>query len=269
MIAAALIVLSLALLQGAPPAAAPPTTRPGVDPAKVAEAHGRSKLPPGAVFHGRITVAFGPNKMLDGAEIWFKPSGAVVRIEANGATAVADGKTAWISPPDAKMPKPRFQLYTWPYFAMVPFKLDDAGASLAPMPPAAMSGDAGEAMARAKMTFSAGTGDSPDDWYVLYVDPQNRLKAMAYIVTYGTDAAKAQPQPHAIVYDDFTDVPGPDGKPTGVIVAARWSFRAWSPETGVGGDEAGSATLSGLELTMPPAGLFDVPAGAREVPAPG
>ena len=259
----ALIVAALAVSQS------PPATRPAVDPAAVAQAQGRDKLPPDAVFHGKITVSFGPNKMLDGAELWFRPSGAVVRLEAGGATAVADGKTAWVSPADAKMAKPRFQLYTWPYFAMVPFKLDDSGVNLAPMPPAPMSGDKGKAMARAKMTFAAGTGDAPDDWYVLYVDGQNRLKAMAYIVTYGTDTAEAEKEPHAIVYDDFRDVPGPDGRPTGVTVPTRWSFRHWSIDAGVGEQEIGSATLSGLELVAPPAGAFDVPPGAREVPAPG
>ena len=63
-----LILASLASLQDAPPA-----TRPAVDPAAVAEAHGRSKIPADAVFHGRITVQFGENKLLDDAELWFKP----------------------------------------------------------------------------------------------------------------------------------------------------------------------------------------------------
>ena len=250
------------------PAAAPTTRASSVDPAAVAAAHGRSKIPPGTVFHGKLTVRFGDNNLLDAAEIWFKPSGAVVRLEADGATAVADGRTAWISPPDADMPMPRFQLYTWPYFAVAAFKLDDAGANLAPMPPAA-TGDAGpQPMSRAKMTFDAGTGDAPDDWYVLYVDGQNRLEAMAYIVTYGKTKQQAEAEPHGIVYRDFADVPDADGKPTGVRMSASWSFRTWSPESGFGGDEIGTATLAGLELVPPPPGAFDVPAGAREVPAP-
>ena len=33
---------------------------------------------------------------------------------------------------------------------------------------------------------AAVTGDAPRDWYILYRDPQSdRLRAMAYIVTYG------------------------------------------------------------------------------------
>ena len=266
--ALALFVTTLALLQGAPPSGSP-TTRPGVDPAAVAAAQGRSKIPAGTVFHGKLTVQFGDSKLLDDAEIWFKPSGAVVRLEAGDATAVADGKTAWISPPDAKLPRPRFQLYTWPYFAMAPFKLDDAGVKLEPMEPLAMTDpDRGEiTLKRAKMTFTAGTGDAPDDWYVLYVEPDGRLGAMAYIVTYGKTKQQAEAEPHAILYGDVIDVPGPDGKPTGVRLSTSWSFRNWSPDKGMA-DSVGSATIAGLELIAPPADLFDVPADAREVPAP-
>ena len=251
------------------PATAPATRATSVDPAKVAEAHGRSKLPANAVFHGKITVKFGDSKMLDDAEIWFKPSGAVVRIETDGATAIADGKTAWISPPDAKLPRPRFQLYTWPYFAVAAFKLDDAGVRLEPMGPATIGQFSSRRHDRAKMTFAPGTGDAPDDWYVLYVSDAGRLEAMAYIVTYGKTPQQAEAEPHGIVYDEFVDVPDADGKPTGVKMSARWSFRGWSPDAGFGEDEIGSATLGGLELVPPPPGAFDVPADAREVPAPG
>ena len=202
-----------------------------------------------------------------------------MRIEVDGATAVADAGKTYVSPPDAKLPRPRFQLYTWPYFAMAPFKLDDAGVKLSPMEPATTENPYDGPYARAKMTFAAGTGDAPDDWYVLYVDtekhdvpyrgstPPHVLKAMAYIVTYGKTLEQAEAEPHAIVYGEFIDVPGPDGEPTGVRLSTSWSFRNWSPDKGME-DAVGSATITGLELIAPPPGAFDKPADAREVAAP-
>ena len=240
---------------------AAPAAPAAVEPAKVAAAHGLDKIPAGTVFHGRLTVTFGGNTLLDDAEIWFTPDAATVRIETSGTVAVANGGGTFVSPPDAKLSMPRFQLYTWPYFAMAPFKIGDAGVKLAPMPPA-------DGKARARMTFAPGTGDAPDDWYVLYVNAKQQLAAMAYIVTYGKTQAEAEKEPHAIVYGDFADVPGPDGRPTGVLVSTRFSFRHWSADTGVGDEEIGGATLAGLELIAPPAGAFDKPAGAKEVKAP-
>lgn len=39
----------------------------------------------------------------------------------------------------------------------------------------------------AKLTFEKGIGDAPDDWYVVYTDPENNtMQAAAYIVTFGS-----------------------------------------------------------------------------------
>jgi hypothetical protein len=34
-----------------------------------------------------------------------------------------------------------------------------------------------------KLTFKSGTGDAPDDWYVVYADKKTNLLETAYIVT--------------------------------------------------------------------------------------
>jgi hypothetical protein len=37
-----------------------------------------------------------------------------------------------------------------------------------------------------RMTFDSGVGDSPDDYYVVFVDPENyQMKATEFVVTYG------------------------------------------------------------------------------------
>ena len=250
---------------------AAPATRPGeVGPlvAEVEAAHGRGEVPAGHVLHGTITVTFGENALLDAAEIWFDANGGLVRIETgDGATAVLDGTTAHLSPPDADIPRPRFQLLTWPYFAVNAFKLRDGGADLAMMDPAPLR-EGEQPMRRMLLTFAAGTGDSPDDWYVLYLDDAGRLVSSAYIVTYGTPAAEAEQEPHAIVYADFQDVPLPDGTNSGVVLSPTWTFYDWSEADGLVGEPRGSVEIEDLRFVETPAGAFDAPRDSREVVAP-
>ncbi|MEM1012106.1 MAG: hypothetical protein AAGI46_07790 [Planctomycetota bacterium] len=230
----------------------------------VADAHGRNALPSGLVLQSPITVNIGGNTMLEGADMTFHSNGALVRIEAGGDTAVFDGQTAWVTP-DATMPIPRFQLLTWPYFAVMAYKLDDGGAVLEPMASAPLR-EGEDPMTRAKLTFTDGTGDSPEDWYILYLNDDNQLIASAYIVTYGKTAAEANP-PKAIVYEDYTNVPGPDGE-TAAVLSPTWSFFAWDENKGLVGEAVGKVTLDDLRFVAPSEDVFEKPEGAAEVEAP-
>ena len=98
---------------------------------------------------------------------------------------------------------------------MLPFKLDDAGTTLRPMDEAALDARDDAAMRRAKLTFGTGVGDSPDDWYILYLNDDDTLAAAAYTVTYGKTVAEAEADPHAIVYNNVVDVPDADGEADG------------------------------------------------------
>jgi hypothetical protein len=121
----------------------------------------------------------------------------------------------------------------------------------------------------ARLTFAGGTGDTPDDWYVLYRDPQtSRLAAMGYVVTWGRDLEQAEAEPHAIVYDDFTPVGG-------AMIPTTWRFYRWSLEDGIQGDPIGRLELTGVHLVESlaelPEGVFARPADARaeEMPQAG
>ena len=227
--------------------------------AAVASAQGADKMPAGKVIRAGITVEFGGKTPVDGT-LTFTPGGGKSRLEQrDGTVAVFDGRHAWVA--GGKLPRARFNLRTWPYFALAPFKLGDPGATLKPQ---GMKGLDGKQYFVARMTFDAGTGDSPDDWYLLYREQDTgRLKAMVYVVTYG-GKNPADVQPHAIVYSDFKTVDG-------VTFATTWTFRNWSAETGLYGDPVGHATLKDLAFVDPPPGAFDKPAGATEdvVPAAG
>ncbi len=92
-----------------------------------------------------------------------------------------DGKVAWTTSTDIKI-NPRFWALTPFYFVGVPFVFADEGVNLEP---------AGEIVFEertydlVRATFSEGTGDAPDDFYVVYVDRETgRVGGVRYVVSY-------------------------------------------------------------------------------------
>ncbi|MEM8931563.1 MAG: hypothetical protein AAGE94_10325 [Acidobacteriota bacterium] len=227
----------------------------------VERAHGEASWDRQQVLQADIVVEFRGNTMIDGT-MWTDTPVGKTRFElADGTVLIFDGDTAWTSPADAAFQGTRFHVLTWPYFLAAPMKLDDPGTHVETL------GDRpfaeGRALPAAKLTFDAGVGDSPEDWYVLYRDPAtDHLVGMAYIVTFGTAVEKAEEEPHAIVYSDPVEVDG-------VTLFQRWVFHDWSAEKGIFGDPIGRVELSNLRFVEPAANAFERPADAREEAAPG
>lgn len=227
----------------------------------IEKSHGLDAWRSHRAFQTGISVEFGGSKIFDEAMMMFTTDGGKVRMETkDGVALVFDGKDAWVSPASADFPQARFHLLTWPYFLAVPFKLSDPGVNLSGLGEKELNG---KPHAAAKMTFDPGTGDSPDDWYVVYRNPETeRLSAMAYIVTYGTSLEKAEREPHAIVYDDFVDVEG-------ATVPTTWMFYNWNETQGVNGEPIGKVKLSQPHFITPPADAFNKPADAKRDDVPG
>jgi hypothetical protein len=239
----------------------PVESLPGV--AEIERAHGRDAWARRHALRCDLVVEFGGKTTVDGT-LTFTTDGTRSRIDLkDGARLTFDGERAWVSPDSATFPMARFHLLTWPYFAAVPFKLRDGGVRVGWMGDQPL-GD-GRQYPAIRLTFAPGTGDASRDWYILYRDPQtDRLKAMAYIVTYGKAAGDRPEDPHAITYDDFRTVDG-------VTLATRWTFTDWVPGKGISGDPVGRATLKNLRFVTPPPGFFARPtSGAKEdvVPQP-
>ncbi len=211
-------------------------------------------------FQTDALVEFGGNKIFDGTML-FTTNMSKIRIETrDGVNLLFDGTDAWVSPASADFPGARFHLFTWPYFLSVPFKLGDPGVHLEDKGMLKLNDGMHPA---AKMTFSAGVGDTSDDWYILYRDPKTGyLSAMAYIVTYGTTVEKAEKEPHAIIYDDFMEV-------NGVTVPTTWMFYNWNETEGAHGEPIGKVELSNLRFVSPPAAAFAKPADAKRDELPG
>lgn len=204
-----------------------------------------------------IELFFGGNKRLDGT-VYAKTNSTGVRIErADGATLVYDGEQVYKTPADADWQGARFDIFTWQYFFMAPFKFTDPGTNWEPMADATMDG---ETYACAKLTFEPGTGDAPDDWYIAYKDQEtDRLQGLAYIVTFGgKEQEEAEVEPHGITYHDYETVDG-------VPIAKTWKFWLWTEEEGMKMDQTiGEATISNVRF-VDAGDLFATPENSQEV----
>lgn len=256
----AAVVAGLLILAAAPAATAQKTPD-GPFHKPIEAAHGAEAWRSHQAVSARIKVTFGGKDMLDGRFVFDTPVGRSRLETSDGAAVVFDGSTAWVTPADSPMgPMARFHVLTWPYFLAAPFKLGDPGANLTPTT-WVKQGDAWVATSR--MTFDVGTGDAPDDWYVLYRDPKtDRLHAMAYIVTFGgKPKADAEKEPHAVVYHDYKTIDG-------VTLATHFTFHNWSEAGGIEDEVIGEVWVSDIAFLEPDHDAFVKPSGAAEVKLP-
>ncbi len=247
--------------EASPPTSRPATTsRPTSPPEsaglaqQVAAAHGGLGVAKGNL-QARIRIEQGGKVVLAGT-MTMEPASARTRIDLqDGGTLVFDGVDAWVSPPELKLPQARFHLRTWPYFLSAPWKLCDPGVTMTSGPKRKLKGveyDTG------KVTFASGVGDTPDDWYVVYCDPKShQLKALAYIVTYGSSVEKANAEPHVAVYEECTAVDGLD-------IPSKLTFWNWNEEEGLTGESIGNASFDSIQFVAAAAEAFTRPANARK-----
>lgn len=206
-----------------------------------------------AAFRGKKAIAFDLKLTFGGklrmdARITTSTGSERVRIDrADGTTLLYYQEEGYMMPADADWKNARFDLLTWQYFAMAPFKLTDPGTQWELLPDAM---EEGKAYARGKLSFSPNVGDAPDDWYVAYQDKDSKmLTGLAYIVTYRADQEEAEKNPKAILYSNYIDIDG-------IPFASRWEFWKWDEENGFSGPARGEATLSNIEFVDPEPGFF-------------
>ncbi len=228
---------------------------------QMTEAHNMEAYQARTAVQADFAIAFPGAFELAGTMTFDTPVGKA-RLDLDDGTAVVfDGQNAWVTPAEKADPRMRFHVLTWPYFLAAPFKMGDPGVNLAE--PTAMPINGPEDQHQAvKVTFDDGTGDAPDDWYYLFTDDQNRLSAMAYIVTFGKSAPEAEKKPSMIVYDGFETVED-------VVFATQWSFHYWNPKAGIEpGEPKGTARITNIRFVEIDDSTFAKPEGAAEAPLP-
>ena len=132
-------------------------------------------------------------------------------ITSDKYTLGANAGQVWIKPAIDALggTPPRFYIWTPFYFFAMPFVFADPGAVLEPIGKKTFQDREFDAV---RITFKPGTGDTPDDYYVLYVDPATgQLRLVSYIVTYAP-LRKGKPmdqlEPHVLVFDEWQESGG-------------------------------------------------------------
>lgn len=173
-----------------------------------------------------------------------------------------DGEV-WIKPGlDALggMP-PRFYMNTPFYFFGMPFVFADPGAQQKSLGTKSFRGKDYDAL---KITFAKGVGDTPEDYYIAYIDPASKQLHLAiYVVTYpamrqGKDFD--QLERHAIVFDEWQTV-------AGLLMPKKAQFYKWTGSD-LEGNVLGALEYSNVHfLSEPPeASKFNKPADAVLAP---
>ena len=128
---------------------------------------------------------------------------------------------------------PRFAALLNYYFMNLPWLTADPGVILGEPGTGTLLDDPAEYIT-VQMSFEPGVGDTPDDTYLLYIDPNSYLlHATEFTVIYGRAEAS---EPRILVYEQFTTVDGlmvpiqagsyrKDGSSSGFREISNWSFR--------------------------------------------
>ncbi len=164
------------------------------------------------------------------------------------------GDTAWVQPAGVDIPtNARFWSLTPYYFVAMPFVLADPGVNLALDGQMTAEGTAYDLV---RVTFDAGTGDAPDDYYVLLLDPAtDRVGGVRYVVSYPGFFPEGGATPEKLMLYD--------GAQTASGITLQEGFRsfAWTDD-GVG-EPAARGTVSEVRfIPEAPDSLFAMPSGA-------
>ena len=168
-----------------------------------------------------------------------------------------NGKTAWVQAKDttAFTYDTKFWALTPIYLFAHPFVLDGEGVNLELLPQTTYKGKTNDVV---KVTFDAGTGDAPDDYYILHFDADTHLiTATRYIVSYPEYFKDGGHNP-----EKFMEV-GELVNINGILLPSGLKTH-WTLENGQPGEYITKIEVTDLhfEKTLE-SGFFDVPEGAN------
>src|SRR5688572_11564909 len=164
------------------------------------------------------------------------PRRAHIQYPAKGTVAACDGDSCWSRNWNEPLP-PRFVMLLNYYFLNLPWLTMDPGVKLAEQGTGTFGSDSARTNT-VMMTFQPGTGDTPNDYYRLHIDPvTKRLRGYQYIATYRAimpPGAASSPE-NTLVYDSLATVSGllvpvkytiygPDQKSIATCTIRNWSF---------------------------------------------
>jgi hypothetical protein len=176
--------------------------------------------------------------------------------EGADATFGFDGDTAWIVPgPDAFPTPARFWATTPYYFVGVPWVLADPGTRIEVLEDQDLGGERHHVV---KVGYEAGTGDTPDDYYVAYIHPETKLVGgIRYVVSYPAFFPEGGHSPEKLMYyRELRDVDG-------LRVAHRYETHAYDADSGEPGERVTEVDVRRVRTGQRWSGeLFAAPEGA-------
>ncbi len=176
-----------------------------------------------------------------------------VLLKQDAYTIGFDGKEVWITPNKEAFGKgsPRFYHNLYWYFHAFPFVMTDPGINYEVLPQKEMDGKLYDAV---KISYNAGVGDAPDDYYIAHFDAEtHQMYLLLYTVTYfqGEPGDKY----NALIFDDWKEV-------NGLLVPN--SMKGYKYADGELGEQRYTRVFTDIELSTTPAdqAQFAMPAGA-------
>ncbi len=222
---------------------------------RIEAAHNATKFRSNEAVSFNLQLTFGGNSRFDGNVILSPSMSKIKMTGTDSSTQIFDGEKMFASAMPADVNAARFNMFTWPYFFALPYKLSDEGARFAALGKKLFEGKGLETY---KLTFDAGVGDSPDDWYIIYLNEDGTIHAAGYIVTFKKSKEEAEKNPHAIVYKNYKNIDD-------VPMATSWEFYNWNESTGITGEPIGKATLSDFAFPKVTEDFYSLPVNAVEV----
>ena len=168
-----------------------------------------------------------------------------------------NGKNAWLMAKDSLTftYNTRFWSLTPYFFSGLPFLLDGNGVNLELLPQKEFNKRLNDVI---KVTFADGTGDAPDDYYVLYFDNEtHKMSVIRYIVSYPGYFKKGGNSPEKLM-ELF-------GEQTIEGISFPQSYKThWLTKDETAGEHITNITLSNIEFKQNlKASHFYIPEGAK------
>jgi hypothetical protein len=167
-----------------------------------------------------------------------------------------NGREAWITPNRAAFPSsPRFWATTPYYFFALPFVASDPGVRFERLADAKLEGEVHHLV---KLSYEAGVGDSPKDYYVLYIHPKtHRMSALRYVVAYPGFFPEGGHTPEKLLVFRAQQAV------QGLLISHRYEVFAWDETEGVGA-KVTDVDVKGVRFgERTEATVFDPPSGAE------
>ena len=203
-----------------------------------------------------INIQFGGKHYMKGTIVQETGGGKIKITKEDGSVIIFDGTNVYGKGISAKAKAgARFDIFTWSYFLGLPYKLNDSGTIWSNFE---MNTWGGGKLDSGKLAFQSGTGDAPDDWYVIYKSKENVLEGAAYIVSFGKGKEAAEKEPHAIKYNNYKIV-------SGIPFSTNWTFHLWTLKKGYT-NQIGEVNLS--NITFPETVSFTIPKESEIINAP-